>query len=96
MVDALNSSDLETQIVKALEDYFKIIELQKQGDSILDSPLRLHFGLLDQLTAQLSAQSNPQLHHFMMRKSYQKALEFIRQKKKITSHCSSTMGVVTR
>ncbi len=82
MVDALNISDLETQIVKALEDYFKIIELQKQGDSTLNSPLRLHFELLDKLTAQLSMRSDPQLHHFMMRKSYQKALEFLQQRRR--------------
>lgn len=77
----MNISDLETQMSEALEDYFKIVELQKHENLPRGPSFQLHFERLDKLTAQLSAESDPQLCHFMIRKSYQKALEFLRQKK---------------
>jgi hypothetical protein len=69
----MNLNELKT----ALEDYFHAIELQKSTDESKRPPLRPHFEKLDQLTAQLPANADSQLRHYMKQKSYEKALNFL-------------------
>ena len=76
-----NIANSEVQLLEALESYFQAVELQKQPTPEQRPALRPYVERLDTLTAQLLSEVDPQLHHFMVRKSYEKALGFLRQRK---------------
>ncbi len=74
----MESADLNAEIVEALKAYFDAIAAQKLSDLTQRPSLRLHFERLDFLCASLSSDADPQLRHFMERKSYEKALALLK------------------
>jgi hypothetical protein len=69
--------DYQGQLKVALQDYFRAIELQKESDVSLRPSLKDQFIRLDKLASQLPRDCNPQLKHYMVQKSYEKALNFL-------------------
>ena len=67
------------QLKNALIAYFDAIDAQKNSELKEKPPLHPHFEALDRLAAQLPIDTDPQLRHYMKQKSYEKALNFLRE-----------------
>ena len=73
----MEESDLIRKLHKALEDYFSAVQLQKTADLTKRPFLQPHFKKIDGLSKQLLPNADPRLRHFLLQKSYQKALSFL-------------------
>lgn len=71
--------DFQREIVEALEAYFQAVNAQKQSDAAKRPSLRSHMERLDALLARLPPETDFQLRHFLERKSYEKALAWLRR-----------------
>ena len=71
------AADWTDEVRRALADYFQAVELQKSPDLDARPSLLPHFKKLDELCARPEVQSDGRLHHFLERKSYQKAAEHL-------------------
>jgi hypothetical protein len=67
----------QDQLKTALLDYFQAIAQQKNPDPSQRPPLREHFIRLDDFASRLPPETHPQLKHYMVQKSYEKALNFL-------------------
>jgi len=67
----------QDQLKTALADYFEAIRLQKDPDPTRRPSLKKYFIELDTLAAKLPADCDPRLRHYMVQKSYEKALNFL-------------------
>jgi hypothetical protein len=73
----LRAESISLQIKEALVEYFEAIKKQSHSDPQRRPSLRPHFERLDILAGQLPASEDPQLHHYMKQKSYEKALNHL-------------------
>lgn len=65
--------DTETQILHALQNLEAATQAIARGESAVD--LQRCFAQIDALAQQLPADADPELRHFLARKSYTKARE---------------------
>ena len=68
----------KSEVLQALEAYFGAIEAQKAPEPSQRPSLRVHFEKLDGLLASCPPDADPQLRHFLERKSYEKALAMLK------------------
>jgi hypothetical protein len=70
-------SDIETQLLQALLQLDKAVESMPAANPKPD--LRPLFDRVEELAAQLPGSADPQLRHFLQRKSYQKARSLLQE-----------------
>jgi len=68
-------TEIETQLLQALLQLEKAVEAMRAARPKPD--VRPLFARLDELAKQLPASADPQLRHFLQRKSYEKARLFL-------------------
>jgi len=68
---------IEQQVLEALKQLERAVEKMRDGGPKPDLPGM--FARLDELTRQLPATTDRQLLHYLHRKSYQKAREFLEE-----------------
>ena len=70
-------TEIETQLLQTLLQLEKAAEAMPAANPKAD--LRPLFARLDELAKQLPASADPQLRHFLQRKSYEKARLFLQE-----------------
>ena len=71
-------TEIETQLLQTLLQLEKVAEAMPAAKPKAD--LRPLFARVDELAKQLPASADPQLRHFLQRKSYQKARLFLQER----------------
>jgi hypothetical protein len=74
----LGMTDIETQLLQTLLQLEKAVEAMPAANPKPD--VRPLFARLDELAKQLPASADPQLRHFLQRKSYEKARLFLQER----------------
>lgn len=71
-------TEIETQLLQTLLQLEKAVEAMPAANPKPD--VRPLFAQLDELAKQLPASADPQLRHFLQRKSYEKARLFLQER----------------